>query len=57
MNQLPGHAPEKPSEYADALYYLITAAPSLLKQITESIMVVNSKVDLLANEIHKGGKP
>ena len=49
----PGKPLGVPTDHARTLYYLLVHAPSLMQQITESIVVVNQKAETLAQEIEK----
>lgn len=58
-----GKPPEMPTVHAQTLYYLLTRLPTdmrnngeLLNKITESIVVVNQKIETIA-ELVKKGKP
>jgi hypothetical protein len=51
INQAPTKPPEIPSQHADTLYYLLMHAPNLLKQLTESVLVINTKLEVLEKRV------
>lgn len=61
INKAMGKPPEIPTAHAQTLYFLLTAAPALMEKqinlttsITESIVVLNQKIEVLAELIRKG---
>lgn len=53
LNALPGAPADAPTEQARALEYLLVHAPYLLRQIVDSIVVVNQKLEVMDKKLEQ----